>query len=292
MNSAALPTPDTPAESPNVAALLATARRDTTAFDPADGPGALIWHGWGAGPPHCAPPRRRRLLATLGPATSPPSPPPAASSRPTCPASASPTRCPRPTTPPAPPASSPGASTPCSPATACDLVGFSFGATVAGHIAAAHPGLVRSLVLVGAGGLGLPRAPITLVPVRSLSGPARTAANRTNLERLMIADPARIDAEALAIQDWNGTRARVKSVGFAGSAMLLDALRRIQCPLGAIWGERDHVALPDLPARVAALRAVRPEAPIAIIPGAGHWVQFEAPAAFDAALARTLAALR
>ena len=74
--------------------------------------------------------------------------------------------------------------------------------------------------------------------------------------------------------------------------MLLDALRRIQCPLGAIWGERDHVALPDLPARVAALRAVRPEAPIAIIPAAGHWVQFEAPAAFDAALARTLAALR
>ena len=35
------------------------------------------------------------------------------------------------------------------------LVGFSFGGLVAGHMAAAHPALVRRLVLIGAGGLGL-----------------------------------------------------------------------------------------------------------------------------------------
>jgi len=166
----------------------------------------------------------------------------------------------------------------------CDLVGFSFGAIAAGHVAANHPALVRTLTLVGAGALGVARAPINLVPVRNKAGAERRDANRTNLLQLMIADPACIDDETLDIQDWNASHARVNSVSFAGSTLLLDALRRVSCPMGAIWGERDHAASPLLDSRIAAIHTVQPDAPVVVIPDAGHWVSHEAPYAFNAAL--------
>jgi len=166
----------------------------------------------------------------------------------------------------------------------CDLIGFSFGALIAGHTAAAVPERVRSLTLLGAGALGVPRGAIQLERVRDKTGPARLAAHRTNLARLMIADPARIDALALEIQEWNTRHARLTSVRFATSASLSEALARVPAPVAAIWGERDAPAAPDLPGRVAALRRVRPDARVRIIPGAGHWVAYEAPEAVHAAL--------
>ena len=47
-----------------------------------------------------------------------------------------------------------------------DIVGFSFGASVAGHVALLHPARVRSLTLLGAGGLVKPRTPMVLERVR------------------------------------------------------------------------------------------------------------------------------
>ncbi|GAC1341988.1 MAG: alpha/beta fold hydrolase [Acetobacteraceae bacterium] len=269
--------------------LLASARRVETPFDPADGPGTLVWHGWGAGPPivllhggagswrHWV----RNIPALAGSRTvwAPDLPGLGESSMPPMPYG--PDRV----------AGIVGAGLrQILPAqTPCDLVGFSFGALAAGHVAASCPDLVRSLVLVGAGAVGVPRANVTLVPVRNEHGAARTEAHRSNLLRLMIADPAHIEAETLEIQDWNASRARVNSVGFAGSTKLLDALRRVRCPIAAIWGACDQVAVPHIDARAAAIRSVQPDAPVEIIPDAGHWVAYEAAAAFDAALARILA---
>lgn len=267
-----------------IADLLARARRTVTPFPPADGPGQLVWHSWGSGPPlvllhggagswrhwvHTIPALMDRFtvhapdLPGLGDSSAPPKPygPArvasilAAGLRHTLP-----------------------------PATPCRLVGFSFGSIAAGHLVAAAPTLVADLVLVGPAALGLPRAPITLVPVRTETGEARRDANRTNLLRLMIADPARIDPLALEIQDWNATRARVNSVGFAGSTLLLDALRGASCPIAAIYGALDQVAVSDLPGRIAALLSVRPGMSVTVVPGAGHWVMYEAPDAFNAAL--------
>ena len=171
---------------------------------------------------------------------------------------------------------------------ACDLAGFSFGALIAGHAAAAVPARVRSLTLLGAGALGVPRGAIQLERVRDKTGAARMAAHRTNLARLMIADPERIDALALEIQEWNSRHARLASVPFATTASLGDALARVSAPVAAIWGERDAPAAPDLPGRVAALRRARPDARVRIIPGAGHWVAYEAPEAVHAALTELL----
>ena len=167
---------------------------------------------------------------------------------------------------------------------ACDLVGFSFGALIAGHTAVAVPECIGSLTLVRAGALGVPRAPIRLERVRDKTGPERRAAHHANLERLMLADPEQIDDLALEIQDRNTRLARLTSVPFATTASLAGALKQVRAPLGAIWGEKDAPAAPDLPGRIAALRHVRPDAAVRVIPGAGHWVAYEAPQAFHAAL--------
>lgn len=155
-----------------------------------------------------------------------------------------------------------------------DLIGFSFGAILAGHLAARRPAGLDSLTLLGAGALGLPREPVPLVPVRDRKGEERSAAHRENLARLMIADPARIDAEALAIQAWNSDHARYRSRNLTHPAALRTALETVRTPLRVIYGERDAIVVPHMAARIDFFRA-RGTEPL-IIPGAGHWVAFEA----------------
>ncbi len=175
------------------------------------------------------------------------------------------------------------------PARRYHLVGFSFGANVGGHLAALEGAHVASLTLVGAASLGLPRPPLDLLKVRDKQGAARMAAHRENLARLMLRDPARIDDTALAIQEWNTAHARLRSRGFASGTSLKEALEQVIAPLNGIWGEYDAVAWPEVPARLAVLRARDPSLLEAIIPGAGHWVAYEAPEAFNAALLAMLA---
>jgi pimeloyl-ACP methyl ester carboxylesterase len=169
-----------------------------------------------------------------------------------------------------------------------DLVGFSFGANVAGNMAAELGTGLRSLFLVGAGSLGVARNPVPLEKLREKEGADRIAAHRFNLASLMIADPARIDPLAVEIQERNTVEARFRSRGFANATMLKDALARTAMPVGVLWGERDQIAVENLPARIAAVRQARPDAVLELIPGAGHWVMYEAPEAFDTALDRFL----
>jgi pimeloyl-ACP methyl ester carboxylesterase len=174
------------------------------------------------------------------------------------------------------------------PRASYDLVGFSFGASLGGHVALLHGPRVRSLTLLGAGGLVRPRTPMTLERVRDRTGEALAQAHRTNLQRIMIADPARIDALAIAIQDWNARHARLDSPALIGQRPLAQSLPRLRVPVNAIWGERDQVAYYTLQDRIAALRALCPAVELRIIPVAGHWVAYERPDAFNATLAELL----
>lgn len=169
-----------------------------------------------------------------------------------------------------------------------DLVGFSFGASVGGHVALRHGGRVRSLTLLGAGGLVRPRTPMALERVRDKTGEALTQAHRTNLQRIMIADPTRIDAQAIAIQDWNARHARLDSPALIARRPLALSLPQLRVPVNAIWGERDQLAYYTLQERIAALRALCPAVELRIIPVAGHWVAYELPDAFNATLAELL----
>jgi pimeloyl-ACP methyl ester carboxylesterase len=171
------------------------------------------------------------------------------------------------------------------------LTGFSFGGLIGGHVAAHFGECCRSLTLVGAGGLGLKRS--TMAPLKSwrhLADEAgRLAIHRENLAILMLADPAKIDDLAVYLQSENAPRGRVNSPPIAMTDTLTRMLPQLRGRLAGIWGERDATAMEDLPARARLLRGIQPQAPFVVIGDAGHWVQYEAPEAFNAALLEVLA---
>lgn len=174
------------------------------------------------------------------------------------------------------------------PRASYDLVGFSFGASVGGHVALLHAERVRSLTLLGAGGLVRPRTPVVLERVRDKTGAPLRQAHRTNLERIMIADPARIDAAAIAIQDWNPRHARLDSPALIAKRPLAVSLPPLRVPVNAIWGERDQIAYHTLEERVAARRALCPAVEVRIIPVSGHWAAYQLADAFNATLTELL----
>jgi pimeloyl-ACP methyl ester carboxylesterase len=165
-----------------------------------------------------------------------------------------------------------------------DLAGFSFGGTAATCLAALHGARVRSLTIIAAGGVGPVGSQVELLKVRHLTGEERIAAHRTNLNRLMIADPAKIDALALTIQEWNTRHSRLKTPLLSASGALRRALAQVHVPVNGIWGEQDAPANPRAREREAALRALRPDVNFHMIAGAGHWVAYEAPEEFNATL--------
>ena len=170
------------------------------------------------------------------------------------------------------------------PETRYDVAGFSFGGTMASCIGAIHGKRVRSVTIIGSSGVGPSGSAVELMKVRHLTGDERVAAHRTNLNRLMIADPAKIDDLSLAIQEWNTRHSRLKTPTLSRSGALPRAIAQVTAPVNGIWGELDAPANPRAPQRVAALRELRPDADIRMIPGAGHWVAYEAPDQFHAIL--------
>ena len=59
-------------------------------------------------------------------------------------------------------------------------------------------------------------------------------------------------------------------------------------PVRAIWGRRISTAWPSVEARYDVLREGHPELVTAPSPDAGHWVMYEQPAAYNAALIEML----
>ena len=169
-----------------------------------------------------------------------------------------------------------------------DVAGFSFGGTMASCVAAIHGARIRSVTIIGSSGVGPSGSAVELMKVRHLTGEERVAAHHTNLNRLMIADPAKIDDLALAIQEWNTRHSRLKTPTLSRSGALQRAIGQIVAPVNGIWGEKDAPANPRAPERVAALRAMRPDADVRMISGAGHWVAYEAPEQFHAMLLEML----
>jgi 2-hydroxy-6-oxonona-2,4-dienedioate hydrolase len=166
------------------------------------------------------------------------------------------------------------------------LAGFSFGGVIGGSVAAQLGDRLRHFVVVGSNGLGLERSPTPLKRVpHDADEIEEFATHRYNLNQLMIADPDKIDELALYLQKTNHARARMRSRRFSRSDALVQALPRVRARLDGIWGERDATAYPHVEERARILRGVQPAARFAVVPGAGHWVQFEAADRFNALLA-------
>lgn len=175
--------------------------------------------------------------------------------------------------------------------TMIDLVGFSFGGVLGGPVAVRLGARLRRFVIVGSNGLGLPRA--QLAPMgswrRESNRAARLAVHRQTLEALMFADPRRIDPVALHLQECNAEVGRVKSPDISRTDILRRSLPSLRGRLAAIWGGDDNIARGALDARRAVLQAADPDVNFNVIPGAGHWVSYEAAEAFNTLLPRLLA---
>jgi pimeloyl-ACP methyl ester carboxylesterase len=162
------------------------------------------------------------------------------------------------------------------------MAGFSFGGVIGGVAAAQLGDRLKAFTVVGSNGLGLERSPTPLERVAPDAGEEQEfATHRYNLNQLMIHDPAKIDELALWLQKTNHARARMRSRRFSRSGALIEALPKITARLDGIWGERDATAYPQVAERKRLLQGIQPGARFTVVPGAGHWVQFEAADEFN-----------
>jgi pimeloyl-ACP methyl ester carboxylesterase len=60
------------------------------------------------------------------------------------------------------------------------------------------------------------------------------------------------------------------------AGLMAQCLKEITCPVQIIWGEKDALCHPNLQSRVDELRVAMPGIRVDTIPGAGHWVQYDA----------------
>ena len=172
-----------------------------------------------------------------------------------------------------------------------DLVGFSFGGLTAGLLMATNP-LAQRLVLVGAPAMGVvPERQFELKAWRHLTDPAeQEAVHRYNLAALMLHDPAQIDGLALHTHVANMQRDRMPRRRLAHTDILARSLPRVACPVHAIYGQHDALYKAWIHQLEDAYAATVPDfRGFALVPNAGHWVQFEAPEAFHTALLAALA---
>ena len=171
-----------------------------------------------------------------------------------------------------------------------DLVGFSFGGLTAGLWTQALPTQIRQLVVVGAPGLGVAsRQTVPLAAWRHLSDPAAVQkVHWQNISALMLLHEESICPLALWIHSVNVVRDRMPGRRLAYTEALKQALPHILCPVTAIYGDGDALYLGQYAALTAAVQGAPDFRGLHWVRDAGHWVQFERPAAFDALLASIL----
>ena len=104
---------------------------------------------------------------------------------------------------------------------------------------------------------------------------------------MMLHDPESIDTAALYIQAHNVLRDRLRKRRLARGDCLLQEQKKWTCPVHTIWGELDILykeTMPLIPQALSACRHVSHQ----VIKGAGHWVMYEKPQAFNNAVLEIL----
>ena len=174
------------------------------------------------------------------------------------------------------------------------LVGFSFGGMAAALWLAAHPQDAQQLVLVGAPGMGLtvPER-IPLKGWRHLPTPEKQyEVHRHNLMALMLQHPNSLDDLALSLHAANVARDRMPRRRMSSTDIVAKTLPQLQVPVSAIYGEHDALYKGRLPELQSAMERQSADwGQWHTVAGAGHWVQYEAAQAFDAAVQQVLGAL-
>lgn len=169
-----------------------------------------------------------------------------------------------------------------------ELVGFSFGAMIGGHLAALAGEHCTRCTLIGAAGFGDLHVQVPLLPPPTPDTQPREsdAIQRENLARLMLYRPEAIDDLAVYIHADNLARHRFRSRKLAGSNDLADVLPAISAQLVGVWGEQDATAggMDNLLQRKQLFSAAQAGAEFHLLSNVGHWAMYEAPAAINSIL--------
>ncbi len=153
------------------------------------------------------------------------------------------------------------------------LAGFSFGGLVAARIAARMTHVER-LALLGAAGHGGRRRPaVEMANWRTDDRSQMLMALRHNLGALMLYEQASIDALAMEVHERMCRATRFRSKAISRTPLLAPALDRFSGPTLLLWGEHDPTAVPVEAAHQIA--AGKPNRDWCLVPGAGHWLQYE-----------------
>jgi pimeloyl-ACP methyl ester carboxylesterase len=167
------------------------------------------------------------------------------------------------------------------------VAGFSFGGMAGALWLAAHPQDAVQLVLVGAPGMGLTVPDrIPLKGWRHLATPeAQEAVHRHNLMALMLHAPEALDDLALRLHTANVQRDRMPRRRLSSTAIVARVLPQVPARVSAIFGEHDALYRGRLSQLATAMPAMAHQwGRWHVVPGAGHWVQFEAADVFLTAL--------
>ena len=165
---------------------------------------------------------------------------------------------------------------------AVDVLGFSFGGMTAGLVAAQYPDIFQQLILVGAPGLGLFGKELPMRGMTpSMDDVAQRHVHRHNLNAMMFANPESVTEEVIDLQQSNVARDRLRRRRIARTDVLAKAQLHWVCPVHGIWGALDALYKDTLQQVPVALPSM---ATFAVVPDAGHWVMYERPAAFHAAV--------
>jgi pimeloyl-ACP methyl ester carboxylesterase len=167
------------------------------------------------------------------------------------------------------------------------LAGFSFGGAIAMELAARMDQVERLVLLGTAGHGGRRRETAPLQDWRVNDAQLRQAALRQNLAAFMLSGEPAVDSLALRVHDLCCTATRFRSKAISRGSRLTGLLRDYARPLLLVWGEADVTAWPMEAAE--ALAQGRAERDWTIVPGAGHWVQYERAPEVNLLLSRWLA---
>ena len=171
------------------------------------------------------------------------------------------------------------------------FLGFSFGGMTAALWLAAYPQDATNLILVGSPGLGIKsphRVPLKgwrHLPTQAL----QLEAHRHNLLALMLHDENKLDELAMTVHRLNVARDRMPRRRLSGTPIVADALPLIACPVHVMYGEWDALYQGCMTDVENLVKNITPQlASWQLVAGSGHWVQFEAPEAFQLALKKAL----
>ncbi len=165
---------------------------------------------------------------------------------------------------------------------AVDVMGFSFGGMTAGLVAAEYPQLIRQLILVGAPGLGIFGKEL---PMRGMTphmdATAQRNVHRHNLSAMMFKHPETVTEDVIDLQQANVVRDRLRRRRIARTDVLARAQLHWACPVHGVWAEGDALYLNTLEQVPRVLPKLES---FSVVPDAGHWVMYERPEAFHAAV--------